>query len=289
MQCAVVLMVIGTVLSPSLTTPSAGALTDFVPRDGMCGLSTEERLEVQRQILNGVDIANVGGVAVPECGPGLWLQIADFDVSDTSNVCPGLEWLFTTTPMRACRRLLFAAGCSLAVFPTGGLEYSKVCGRIIGSAVTGSLDSFRTVSAATTLNGIPLVDGVTVTHSSPIQHIWTLAASPFNVVNGIICPCKDNSGVAFPQSQINTVAENFANGNYFCDTTFGVAKPLWNGDCSPLSSQPIIEACCEFNNPPFFTATLPTRTNADVEARLCRDQARSDEDFGVEIIQLYVQ
>ena len=60
MECAVVLMVIGTVLSPSLTTPSAGVLTDFIPDGGLCGLSTEERLEVQRNIVNAIPVANAG-------------------------------------------------------------------------------------------------------------------------------------------------------------------------------------------------------------------------------------
>ena len=283
------LMVIGTILSPSLTTPNDGALTDSFPRDEICGLSTEEQLEIHRQILTGAAIANAGGVAVPECGPGLWLQIADFDVSDTSNVCPGPEWEFFATPVRACRRVPAAAGCSLATFPTGGLEYRRVCGQIIGRGVTETLDGFLTVSESTTLDGIPLVDGVTLTHSSPIQHIWTLAATSFPTPNLVVCPCKDNSGIPFSPSLINTVAENFADGNYFCDNSFGISKPFWNGDCSPLNSQPIIEGCCEFNNPPFFTATLQTCTSADVEARLCRDQGPGDEDFGVEIIQLYVQ
>ena len=293
MECigVVMLVIIGTILSPNLTTPSAGALTDYVPRDGMCDLSTEERLEVQRHIQNGVTTPYAGGVAVPECGPGVWFQIADFDVSDTSNVCPGPEWEFLATPVRACRRMPVAAGCSLATFPTGGLEYSKVCGQIIGRGVVETLDSFNSLTSFTTVDGIPLVDGVTVTNSSPIQHIWTLAASSFSLPSSatlpaaVVCPCNPN----ILPSDINTVAENFADGRYFCDTTFGISKPLWNGDCSPLSGQPDIQACCEFNNPPFFSTTLPTRTSDDVEARLCRDQARGDEDFGVEIIQLYVQ
>ena len=97
MECAVVLMVIGTILSPSLTTPSAGKLSDFFPSDGMCGLSTEQRLEVLRNLQNAVPIANAGGVAVPECGPGPWLQVANFDSDVTPSQCPP-EWPFISTP-----------------------------------------------------------------------------------------------------------------------------------------------------------------------------------------------
>ena len=282
MECAVILLIC-TFLSPRLTTPSAGALSDFFPTNGLCSLSPEERLEVQRQIQNGVAIANAGGVTIPECGPGPWLQIANFDFASTSPPCP-TEWepISLGSGFGGCRRPETAAGCSVATFTTGGVEYGKVCGRIIGAA-TASPDGFAVVGPPepTETDGITLVDGVTLTHSSPIQHIWTLSAATNPFPDNVICPCKDNGA-----SQINAGAVAFADGNYFCDTTFGGTKLLWNGQCSTVGT---LETCCAFNTPPFFTATLPTRTSDNADARLCRNENEPAEDVRVQIMQLYVQ
>ena len=283
MECAVILLIC-TFLSPRLTTPSAGTISDFFPTNGLCSLSPEERLEVLLQIENGVAIANAGGVTVPECGPGPWLQIANFDIASImSPRCP-TEWEFVASGsgFGGCRRPETAAGCSVATIPTGGVEYSKVCGRIIATA-TGSPDGFAVVGppGPTERDGVTLVDGVTITHSSPIQHIWTLSAATSSDPDDVICPCKDNGA-----SQINADAVAFADGNYFCDTTFGGTKLLWNGQCSTVGT---LGTCCAFNTPPFFTATLPTRTSANVDAHLCRNENQADEDVLVQIIQLYIQ
>ena len=276
------LMVICTILSPSLTTSSAGALTDFLPRDGLCSLSTEERLKVQRHIQNGADIANAGGVTVAECGPGPWLQIADFDSSSTSSQCPPELELVGG----GCRRPDINGGCTMSTFSTGGIEYSKVCGRIIGAAFRRP-DSFRLTRPAdtTVTDGIRLIDGVTITHSMPIQHIWTLSAAQEVDPDFVTCPCKANDNAPGPT---NSAAVVFAGNNYFCDTTFRAVKLLWNGECSPITD-PTLAGCCGFNNPPFFTATLPIRTSANVDVRLCRNENRMSEDVFVQIMQLYVQ
>ena len=66
----------------------------------------------------------------------------------------------------------------MATFSTSGVEYGKVCGRIIGGG-PGAPDAFRELglAAPTVVDGIRMVDGLTIVHSSPIQHIWTLAAA----------------------------------------------------------------------------------------------------------------
>ena len=302
------LMVIGTILTPSLTTPSAGKLSDFFPNDGMCGLSTEERIEVLRNVQNAATAANDGGasvpdgggsvpdgggsvpdgggsvpdvidggVLVPQCGPGLWLQIANFDVTGGSNACPP-PWDFTATP-DGCRQMNAAAGCAVATFPTG-IEYGTACGRIIADA-TGDPESFNAGDADTETDGISLIDGITITHSTPIQHIWTFSASQGTAVGPeFTCPCNT-------VAPSNTGAVNFAGDDYFCDTTNGGANLLWDNNCP--ASPAGISQCCQFNEPPFFTTTLPTRTSANVDVHLCRDQVRPNEDILVQIIELYVQ
>ena len=87
----------------------------------------------------------------------------------------------------------------------------------------------------------------------------------------------------------NSGAVDFAEDNYFCDTTNGDNKNLWGGECAALLSVPDLQTCCNYNNPPFFIATLPTRTSANVDVRLCRDEDRTDEDIIVQMLELYVQ
>ena len=157
---------------------------------------------------------------------------------------------------------------------------AKYVDKIIGTAI-GSPDGFGADSAATDTDGIRLIDGVTITHSSPIQHIWTFSASTARTSADFTCPCNTPT--------LSSDAVNFADGNYFCDTTFDLySRLLWSGACAVLDSQPLLETCCQFNGPPYFTATLPTRTTADVAAHLCVDED-TGEDVRVQIIQLYIQ
>ena len=61
--------------------------------------------------------------------------------------------------------------------------------------------------------------------------------------------------------------------------------PLWDGVGFGGSS-----TCCSFNSPPWFMRDLlPPGTTDDIELRMCRDSARSDEDIGLKSIELYMQ
>ena len=61
-------------------------------------------------------------------------------------------------------------------------------------------------------------------------------------------------------------------------------NPLWDGQgCGRLNT------CCSFNNPPWFMKELSSSTSDDIEMSLCADEARSNEDVPVEVIELYVQ
>ena len=73
----------------------------------------------------------------------------------------------------------------------------------------------------------------------------------------------------------------FVGNDYFCATGnpgpgFITTKiysedPLWDGEgCGPTN------ACCQFNNPPWFCTTLPKPTTDDLELRICRDQSWED-------------
>ena len=71
--------------------------------------------------------------------------------------------------------LATGGGCSLAYFSAHNITYTRVCGRLIGYQF-GNTRAFR--GGFTASLDFNYVDGVSVTHSSPRQHIWTFAASP---------------------------------------------------------------------------------------------------------------
>ena len=285
------------VLSTCLTISCAAKLTDLFPRDGMCGLSTKERLDTLRQIQDVADRLQNDGVLVLQCGNGVWIPLADFDVTGTDTDCPP-GWTFTETPTRGCigeNSNGTAGGCDVATFSTGGFPYHKVCGRITGRTFGGlgfiNQVNFITISSdltTTLVDDIVLVDGITLTHSSPIQHIWTFSANN----NNAFCPCNDQE-----LSLLRNSAVEFAKNNYFCGVTGDVADSvtdagtvIWDGTCD-VSPVEFFQSCCDFNSPPFFVAELASTTSADVDARLCLDGNAGvfSETLSVESIKLYVQ
>ena len=118
------------------------------------------------------------------CGgvTGGWMRVAELDMTNRSHQCPRELMQQTTTNGRTCRMRSYFARCSLDIVYSTISEYSKVCGKIRGFQ-TGTPDSFAN-SAHDGLEG-NYVDGVSLTHGHPRQHIWTFAAykvfmQPFN-------------------------------------------------------------------------------------------------------------
>ena len=138
------------------------------------------------------------------------------------------------------------------MFPTQGTQYSQVCGRVIGYEVEAPQASRHFNDGRPRIIDGPYVDGVSLTHGSPRQHIWTFAGaideSTTNPTS--ICTCTYPSRPNLPP--------DFVGNNYFCETgvppdrgwfqnTFHADDPLWDGGgCGPTST------CCTLNNPPWF-------------------------------------
>ena len=78
------------------------------------------------------------------------------------------KWTFVSTPRVGCTRPN-GRFCALATFPTGSLEYSKVCGRVTGRASSTPDGFFSTTTQQA--SGIRLVDGVTFTLPTQFQDI----------------------------------------------------------------------------------------------------------------------
>ena len=222
------------------------------------------------------------------CGEGVWMQVANINMTETSSKCPvGLEKV--TSPKSLCRKTV-TSGCSSASFSTHGVPFSKVCGMVIGYQYY-HVNAFGPYfnNQGRTIDDL-YVDGVSITHSRvPRQHIWTLAAARSEVPGnaGDACPCTNSkSHVAFPG-----LIPEFIDDDFYCETGSRIANsaryyledPLWDGKgCGRYSS------CCEGEGKPWFFKDLSQSVNSDIEVRVCVDEARG-EDVLIETISLYVQ
>ena len=217
-------------------------------------------------------------------GPG-WKRAAYLNVSNPRQTCPP-AWELIKTPRRSCARPSNASfySCYSAMFPVQGIQYSQVCGRIIGYQV-GQPEAFFGSTIETAISR-RYVDGVSLTYGSPRQHVWTFA-NALQEVQGVpeaVCPCT------YGNEQHSVNIPSFIGNDYFCETgvppgqnfnnaVFYADDPLWDGqDCGPTSK------CCTFNNPPWFCKQLPQSTNADLEVRLCSANEAIDENTPIELI-----
>ena len=231
------------------------------------------------------NLQNFFGYIIPihSCGgTGGWRRVVYLNFTDPNTPCPS-GWRLTSHSKRTCGRVSTGRlTCDSVTFPVSGGDYTRVCGRIIAyqDESTGAFEPYDD-GAVTTIEG-SYVAGISLTHGSPRQHIWTFASghSEFEVINWV-CPCDATIDISIPP---------FVGGDYFCESgrnsagpnMFFADDPLWDGDgCTATST------CCSFNNPPYFTKQLPSPTTDDIEARLCNDYTY--EDTPIELIELYVQ
>ena len=218
---------------------------------------------------------------------GGWMRVASIDMTDTSSTCPsGLTTL--TSPRRRCAMDVSGPACSSAVLPVQGIQYSQVCGKVIGYQ-DKTPDAFhRFITGQNTIDS-NYVDGISITHGqSPRKHIWTFAAAvhEHSARPELLCPCTNT------QTTSPTPVPRFIGNDYFCDTgsanhfqfIFYGDDPLWDGaGCGQHNT------CCSFNSPPWFRKQLTTPTSDNIEMRLCTDQNQNDEQINFEILELYVQ
>ena len=217
-------------------------------------------------------------------GEGGWRRVVYLDMTHPNANCPS-GWQQTTHSKRTCGKVSTNhLSCDSVFFQVSGGDYNRVCGTIRAYQY-GYIDAFEAYDEgqATTIDGA-YVAGVSLTHGSPRQHIWTFAAGATEENPSIndACPCDATS--------ININIPPFVGGDYFCESgrnssygpPFAEADPLWDGKgCTSTST------CCELNNPPYFTKQLTNPTTDDIEARLCRWE--SGEDSPIEFIELYVK
>ena len=285
-----------TATTAQLSTEHQNLQTDI--SDVEC-TDSEESLELYQNLQNNLTHQlerisdSLEHLAVHTCGgTGGWRRAVYLDMTDSSTICPS-GWQLTGYSKRTCGRV--STGfftCDSATFPVSGGEYTRVCGRI-KAYQWGSPLAFWSYhnGLRTTIDGA-YVNGVSVTHGSPQQHIWTFAAGAAegNPTWTSVCPCDASIDIRVPP---------FVGEDYFCESgvnegwdssrhlTLHSTDTLWDGkDCLPSST------CCSQHNPPYFIKQLPTPTTDDIEARVClyyQSHSADIANIAVELVELYVQ
>ena len=236
------------------------------------------------------DVTYIHGELSYTCGgTGGWRRVVYLDMTDPSTTCPS-GWNMTGYSKRTCGRATDGTNTSdSATFRVRGGEYTRICGRI-RAYQWGHPEAFAPYHYGqfTTIDSA-YIDGVSVTHGIPRNHIWTFAAGKTegDPTSDYSCPCDTHIDIHIP---------SFVEEDYFCES--GVNEPwvtsrhitlhsndtLWDGeDCLPSST------CCSQHNPPYFVKQLLTSTTDDIEARICLDYYLRDENIAVELVELYVQ
>ena len=205
------------------------------------------------------------------CGGLGWTLAVSLDMGDPSQQCPS-PWTEIATPARSCYTPQTSDDCHGLTFDGPGVTYSHVCGRAVGYA-RGTVDGFLNAYGQNsgTIDEAYL-DGVSVTHGMPHQHIWSFGGGYGSPVFRCPCDTSDRNQAPLPPS--------FVGDNYFCDAEHNGA--LWDsmGCTSP---------CCTFNSPPWFSVTLSSPTSDDIEVRICSDEMTGNEAVHIRLLEFYIR
>ena len=220
-----------------------------------------------------------------------WTRIAYLNMGDKSQSCPNGLKLRSKGTQRACgRRSPGGGACDSVVYPSLGIRYSQVCGRVYGYQF-GSPDAYDVGNTdIRTRIDAAYIDGVSITHGIPRKHIWSLLGGQREIANTesklYICPCA--SGNTQPK------LPSFVGNDYYCESGNNLANfkfdywttdPLWDGkNCRSNEAN-----CCKRPGIPWFHKKLSGVTNDDIEVRLCGDESENTEDTPIYFMEIYVK
>ena len=208
---------------------------------------------------------------------GVWKRIGGFNTTAGDN-CPS-PWIKGSFNNVTFCLGSTEAGCYSVNYSTNGTSYHRVCGRA-SAYQKGSTSAFHSST------GSSIIDGMSITHGSPRQHIWTYAVGFTDSANVVYnCPCAFYGGPDAPA---------FVGSHYYCESganltadvsSYFLTDVLWDGEgCSAGNT------CCSDPNLPWFYRQLNGTTQDDIEVRSCTDGVFiSDEATLITNIELYVQ
>ena len=196
------------------------------------------------------------------CGDitGGWMRVAMLDVQN----CPlELKQKTFNGNRTTCVVREKAGGCTSIFYSSLDIPYSRVCGQIRAYKIGTPDDFFRYHGIQGGINGVYL-DGISITvdNFTSRAHVWSLVAG---------LSCSDRS----PPS--------FVGNNLACEASPHCARQALCGPLLWKSQQYGRNVSSWFKELPF------PHVISDIEVRVCRDQERSDEDWGLTTLELYVQ
>ena len=211
------------------------------------------------------------------------MRVADIDMTRHKENCPTGFREVTSFGKKMCGGR--GTSCVSTNFSSHGVEYSRVCGRIIGYQF-GSTNGFWIYHADQTSIDSYFLDGFVLTYGSPRSHIWSfVVAKNQYAIRTDGCPCNLGS--------FSGTIPPYVHNDYFCDSghryptnpspIYYVNDPLWDGAGCVRGS------CCQFNSPPWFCKDLPHPTSEDIELRLCLSENNSNIDTPFEVVEIYIQ
>ena len=222
------------------------------------------------------------------CGSGGgWTRLAYLNMTNSTQSCPSGFRLYQSGGVRACGRpATTGPSCASVQFPSNGISYSQICGRVVGYQY-GSPDAIGSVHPSNKSNlNAPYVDGVSITRGSPRKHVWTLMAGVSEIVPGDdSCPCSNMT---------NVQVQSFIGNGYYCESgnpnsqssaTLYTNDPLWDGErCGGFEDD-----CCTAPSLPWFHRDYGTNTTIDyIELRVCGDEGTGTEGNPVGFYEIYV-
>ena len=222
------------------------------------------------------------------CGSkGGWMPVAQLNMEDRRQEClDSLSLVTNSNPRRrACARKT-TSGCTKLPFLAYGVQYTQVCGRVRGyqHRTTDGFFGYHLPSIYT--------DGVTITHGSPAQHIWSYVAGlrenpDKNTWIPSVCPC------ALPIGDSRHASRNEIGDNYYCESGWNRTPsltwptgtlwndPLWDGAGCPSGNN-----CCQHNG--WFHRNI-TNTTDNIDVYLCLNEEPDNEDVYIDIVEIYVR
>ena len=237
----------------------------------------------QIQAANGSAVQVYCDMEGTNCGgEGGWMRVAHINMTNPSSQCPDGFRVETANSTDFCIRNTTEAGCHSMVHESYGVTYSQVCGYARGYAYYAP-DAFRHDCSIEVL----CVDGITLTYGDLLSHLWTYVADfkefgPYSCYNTTSQSC----------SNTNTPTKDLVRTNFYCEAGTLVPSemwytddPLWDGNGCGGDEGP----CCNNTRQPWFQTQTRTPTMADIDAWVCLDEDTSDENVGIERLELYVK
>ena len=212
---------------------------------------------------------------------GHWRKIADINV-DAGDDCPNGWNKSSHSSFSFCRTPNNDSGCYSASFSANEMTYQNVCGRA-RAYQKGTPDAFY-------FHDSPIdshyVEGLSITHGNPRQHIWTYACGTSERSNYTMsnCPCAVIPGPTPP---------SYVGSNYYCESgaefsgngnDYYFSDPLWDAAGCSINGN-----CCLNTDQPWFHRQLDNMIQDDIEVRICGDSDFTDDAILIDILELYIQ